>query len=100
MKTETSWTCQVDLRDRRCPDGCCGNVEATVTSPVTGRKVSLDLYAIPAPARDAIVKAVVATLPQNKDPYMTRDVLNGSTRARLSKSDLQTILAKEGACYA
>jgi hypothetical protein len=96
MKT---WNCRVDLRDHRCPDGCCGNVEATVTSPVTGRKVKLDLYAIPQPARDAIVKAVVASLPRNTDPHMHRDVLNGSTSARLSKSDLQTILAKEGACY-
>lgn len=98
MKTEKSWACNVTLRDGRCPDGCCGCVMAKVTSPVTGRVVELDYLAIPQEARASIVKAVMA-LPGRRN-YECREDLSGSCTIKLTKSDLQTILSNEGACYA
>ena len=94
-----SWNCLVELRDGRCPDGCCGCVWALVKSPVTGRTVKLDYLAIPAEARARIVKGVLNSAAPRLD-YGTRKELSGSCHVPLSKSDLQTILANEGACYA
>jgi hypothetical protein len=97
MRTEKTWTCKVACSDGRCPDGCCGCVSVSVTSPKTGRVVRLDLNAIPTEARSRIVEAVIA-LPGHRT-LECRKNLSGTVSVNLSKSDLEAILRNEGACY-
>lgn len=98
-----SWVCPVTLRDGRCPDGCCGCVMAGVTSPVTGRVVELDYLAIPRGARGRIVEAVLAgrsAAEVDAEDALGRVRLSGSAVVSLTRDDLVTILANDGACYA
>lgn len=99
-----SWICPVTLSDGRCPDGCCGCVWASVTSPVTGRTVKLDYMAIPKGPRARIVEAVLATRPADEVAAEREDLgrarLNGSAKVSLWRDELVEILANEGACFA
>ena len=95
-RVEKSWPCKVELRDGRCPDGCCGACMAVVTSP-TGRTVTLDYRAIPAPSRERIIEGVLQG--GKVKELECRVQLNGTVTLPLSLSDLQVILANEGARY-